>query len=122
MISALSRNWWLAALRGASAVIFGVAALVWPAITFEVLVLLFGAYALVDGVVILTFGLIAVGQGGHLNQISAAAWLPAVLLAYDRQGAPIPTEETADFTWTDEQIQHWLDNATTTVGLGPVPN
>src|SRR2546430_5740204 len=24
------------------------------------------------------------GQGGHLNQISAAAWLPAVLLAYDR--------------------------------------
>jgi hypothetical protein len=30
------------------------------------------------------FGGFAVGQGGHLNQISAAAWLPAVLLAYDR--------------------------------------
>jgi len=26
----------------------------------------------------------AVGQTGHLNQLSAAAWLPAVLLAYDR--------------------------------------
>jgi uncharacterized membrane protein HdeD (DUF308 family) len=69
MISALSRNWWLAALRGASAVIFGVAALVWPGITFEALVLLFGAYALVDGVVILTFGLIAVGQGGRWWQL-----------------------------------------------------
>jgi hypothetical protein len=30
------------------------------------------------------FGGFAVGQEGHLNQISAAAWLPAVLLAYDR--------------------------------------
>jgi len=30
------------------------------------------------------FGGFTVGQGGHLNQISAAAWLPAVLLAYDR--------------------------------------
>jgi hypothetical protein len=30
------------------------------------------------------FGGFAVGQVGHLNQISAAAWLPAVLLGYDR--------------------------------------
>jgi hypothetical protein len=30
------------------------------------------------------FGGFAVGQVGHLNQISAASWLPAVLLAYDR--------------------------------------
>ncbi len=29
------------------------------------------------------FGGFAVGQVGHLNQISAAAWLPAMLLAYD---------------------------------------
>jgi hypothetical protein len=33
------------------------------------------------------FGGFAVGQSGHLNQISAAAWLPAVLLAYDRFAA-----------------------------------
>lgn len=30
------------------------------------------------------FGGFAVGQVGHINQISAAAWLPAVLLAYAR--------------------------------------
>lgn len=33
------------------------------------------------------FGGFAVGQQGHLNQISAAAWLPAVLLGYDRFAA-----------------------------------
>jgi len=33
------------------------------------------------------FGGFAVGQVGHLNQISAAAWLPAVLLAYHRFAA-----------------------------------
>src|SRR5438270_1413771 len=33
------------------------------------------------------FGGFAVGQVGHLNQISAAAWLPAVLFAYHRFAA-----------------------------------
>lgn len=33
------------------------------------------------------FGGFAVGQVGHLNQISAAAWLPAVLLAYQQFAA-----------------------------------
>jgi hypothetical protein len=39
------------------------------------------------GGLVYAFGGFAVGQGGHLNQISAAAWLPAVLLAYDRFAA-----------------------------------
>jgi uncharacterized membrane protein HdeD (DUF308 family) len=61
MLSDLSRNWGLLALRGALAVIFGVVAFVWPGITFEALVLLFGAYALVDGVIMLGYGLQAAG-------------------------------------------------------------
>ena len=61
MLSEMSRTWWLAALRGALAVVFGVAAFVLPGLTFEVLVLLFGAYAFVDGVVVLSFGLMAAG-------------------------------------------------------------
>src|SRR5438132_8763509 len=40
--------------------------------------------AAVVGALAYAFGGFAVGQGGHVNQISAAAWLPAVLLAYDR--------------------------------------
>lgn len=40
--------------------------------------------AAVVGGLAFAFGGFAVGQAGHLNQISAAAWLPAVLLAYHR--------------------------------------
>jgi len=49
----LSRRWWVLALRGALAVAFGVAALVWPQTTVRVLVILFGAYAALDGLVAL---------------------------------------------------------------------
>jgi uncharacterized membrane protein HdeD (DUF308 family) len=50
MITTLAQNWWTLALRGLAAVIFGILAFVWPDITFTVLVLFFGAYALWDGV------------------------------------------------------------------------
>ena len=43
-------HWWALALRGAIAILFGLAALVRPGIALEALILLFGAYALVDGV------------------------------------------------------------------------
>ena len=71
MLSAISRTWWLAALRGALAIAFGVAAFVSPGLTFDVLVLLFGAYAFFDGVVVLTFGFMAAGTHGR--------WWPLVL-------------------------------------------
>ena len=50
MITTLAQNWWTLALRGLAAVIFGILAYLWPDITFTVLVLFFGAYALWDGV------------------------------------------------------------------------
>jgi uncharacterized membrane protein HdeD (DUF308 family) len=50
MLETLTRYWWAVALRGALAILFGVTALVWPGITLFALVLLFGAYSLVDGV------------------------------------------------------------------------
>lgn len=48
-----ARTWWMLALRGLIAIIFGVATLVWPGIALKALVLLFGVYALLDGVVAL---------------------------------------------------------------------
>jgi uncharacterized membrane protein HdeD (DUF308 family) len=49
VVMVLARNWWALVLRGFFDVLFGIAAFVWPGITLAVLVLLYGAFALVDG-------------------------------------------------------------------------
>src|SRR5262249_4342192 len=55
----LARNWWALVLRGVAGVIFGVLTFVFPAMTLAVLIMLFGAYAIVDGV----FNLVAAVSG-----------------------------------------------------------
>jgi uncharacterized membrane protein HdeD (DUF308 family) len=51
MLAILARNWWTLAIRGVAAILFGIVVFSWPEITLTALVLLFGAYALVDGVI-----------------------------------------------------------------------
>lgn len=48
-VDELARNWWTIAIRGAAAILFGIMALLLPDLALETLVLLFGVYALVDG-------------------------------------------------------------------------
>ena len=56
----LAKNWWALALRGVAAIVFGILAFAWPGITILSLVMLYGAYALVDGV----FSIFAAIGGG----------------------------------------------------------
>jgi uncharacterized membrane protein HdeD (DUF308 family) len=51
MLHGLARNWWLVLLRGIAAIVFGVLAFILPGITLLTLVILYGVYALFDGVV-----------------------------------------------------------------------
>jgi uncharacterized membrane protein HdeD (DUF308 family) len=62
---ALASSWWLVLLRGIVGVAFGVAALVWPGITLFALVLLWGAYAFVDGVLALVAAIKHRGGAGN---------------------------------------------------------
>src|SRR5216117_3001369 len=50
LIETLKRHWWVPVIRGIAAIVFGVIAFVYPGLTVAVLVLLFGAWVLVDGI------------------------------------------------------------------------
>jgi uncharacterized membrane protein HdeD (DUF308 family) len=50
MTPLLAVNWWSLVIRGVVAIIMGLIAFVFPGITIGALVILFGAYALIDGV------------------------------------------------------------------------
>ncbi len=58
MISSIAQNWWLLAIRGIAAILFGIAAFLWPGVTLTALVLLFGAYSLVDGIFAIIAGFV----------------------------------------------------------------
>lgn len=69
MVEILRKNWWLVALRGVAAIIFGTLTFIWPVPTLAVLVLLFGAYALAAGIFSIASGV----SGGHLH--GSSRWL-----------------------------------------------
>jgi uncharacterized membrane protein HdeD (DUF308 family) len=62
MVIVNARNWWLLVLRGAAAVLFAILSFFWPGPAILTLVILFGAYALVDGVFALVAGLERIGK------------------------------------------------------------
>lgn len=86
--------WWAFALRGLAAVVFGILAFVWPSVTLAVLVLLFGAFALVNGALAIVSAFrsrgdhlwlfVAEGVVGIIVGLGVLSWpeLTALLLLY----------------------------------------
>jgi len=50
MLKMMTGKWWVLLVRGIAAILFGLAAMVWPGLTIGALILMFGAFAIVDGV------------------------------------------------------------------------
>jgi uncharacterized membrane protein HdeD (DUF308 family) len=65
MSGSVGAIWWLILVRGLSAMAFGVAAFAWPRLTVLALVLLYGCYALFDGLVALYA---ALASGGPISR------------------------------------------------------
>ena len=55
----LTRNWWVLVVRGPLAILFGLIAFFWPGLSWLVLILTFGLYAIVDGVFAMLTGLVS---------------------------------------------------------------
>lgn len=73
MVRMLGENWWVLLIRGIVAILFGIMAFIWPGLTLTTLVLLFGAFALVDGI----FGLF----GAFAARSYESRWWVAALAA-----------------------------------------
>jgi uncharacterized membrane protein HdeD (DUF308 family) len=87
MLEALARHWVLLMLRSSLALIFGVTVLVWPGLRLSGLVLLFGAYALSDGVLALMLAWAMRGTSGFGSLLLESIVRLAVgLLAWQSPG------------------------------------
>ncbi len=51
----LAERWWVFVLRGIAAILFGILTLVWPGISLMALVIVWGAYAILDGIMTLVY-------------------------------------------------------------------
>jgi uncharacterized membrane protein HdeD (DUF308 family) len=56
MFEHVVRNWWIVLVRGLCAIAFGVIAFAWPGLTLLVLVLMYSAHAIVDGIAAIVLG------------------------------------------------------------------
>jgi uncharacterized membrane protein HdeD (DUF308 family) len=93
VLELLARNWGWVLVRGIFTMLFGALAIFWPEITLLTLIILFGAYAVVDGVAAIVMGvkrhsgrgiLIFMGVLGVIAGLVALFWpgISALALLY----------------------------------------
>lgn len=83
----LGRTWGLVVFRGVMGVVYGVIAMAWPQITILALVILFGAYAIVDGVTAIIMGFSGRGGERWLLLLTGVIGVIAGLVAFFWPGA-----------------------------------
>ncbi len=90
-VRTMAEHWWVVLLRGVLAILFGVLAYTWPGLTALILVTIWGAYALIDGIVGVVAGirgkwgsLVVIGVIGIAAGIVAFLWpgLTAITLLW----------------------------------------
>jgi len=81
MAAILIGNWWALALRGVAAILFAVIAFLWPGMTATALVLVFGVYALIDGIFALVAALRAARHHGRSGSLLVEGVLD-ILIAF----------------------------------------
>lgn len=64
MLAVLAAHWGVLLFRGVIAMLFGIVALIWPGLTLMALVVLFSAYAFIDGILALILAFSTRGQPG----------------------------------------------------------
>lgn len=64
MLDVMARNWWAIAIRGVAAILFGIVAVFLPGAALYALVIVFAAYAFVDGI----FAIIAAVRAAESHQ------------------------------------------------------
>ena len=78
----LAENWWLLLLRGIAAIAFGILAFGWPGLTLLALTLMWGFYAIADGVLALWAAIASKG-----GEMAPRWWLAVVGIAGILAGA-----------------------------------
>ena len=93
MLKALTKYWWTFLVRGIVAVAFGLGAFLWPGLTLRVLVILFGAYALTDGIIAITcmFSNRSENDRWWVHLLEGVAGIGAGLIAFFWPGLTVVT-------------------------------
>ena len=76
LLRELAENWWLLLLRGIAAIAFGVLAFGWPGLTLLALTLMWGIYAIADGILALWAAIASKG-----GEMAPRWWLAIVGIA-----------------------------------------
>jgi uncharacterized membrane protein HdeD (DUF308 family) len=81
MLQAIARKWWVILLRGLGAIALGILVIGWPGVTLLTLVILWGLFALVDGIAGIMLGIRGEADG--------TMWWTMMLLGVIGVGAAI---------------------------------